>query len=109
VNKKDVIIEYFRASGPGGQRRNKKDTAVRITHTPTGLSAVATESRYRSHNLKTAFVRLEDKIEAKRKRQKPRLPTTIPRRATERRLRGKRLRAQKKALRTKVNPTGYNA
>ncbi len=102
--KKDIQIEYFRASGPGGQRRNKKDTAVRITHLPTGIRAVGTESRYRSRNLKSALVRLREKLDSRSRKTRPRLPTRPTRRAEERRLLGKRLVGEKKSLRGKVTP-----
>ena len=107
IDKKDVIIEYFRASGPGGQRRNKKDTAVRITHIKTGLRAVATESRYRVQNLKKAFLRLEDKIRDSEKKIEPRIPTKTPRRAKERRIVNKKTRGSKKSLRKKIDLSEY--
>lgn len=103
IDKKDVIIEYFRASGPGGQRRNKKDTAVRITHIATGLKVVATESRYRIQNLKKAFSRLEEKIKNSERKAEPRIATKIPRRAKERRLVKKKYRGFKKSLRRRID------
>ncbi|MBN1573954.1 MAG: peptide chain release factor-like protein [Deltaproteobacteria bacterium] len=100
--KKDIQVEYFRASGPGGQRRNKKDTAVRVTHLPTGIRAVGTESRYRSRNLRAALMRLGEKLDLRSRKTRPRLPTRTPRRAEERRLLGKRLIGEKKSMRGKV-------
>jgi protein subunit release factor B len=104
LRKKEVQVEYFRASGPGGQRRNKKDTAVRVTHIPTGTKAVGTESRYRSRNLKAALLRLEEKLDLKNRKTRPRLPTRVPRRAEDRRLLRKKLVGEKKSLRGKVTP-----
>lgn len=51
-------IETYRASGPGGQKRNKTSSAVRISHPASGLSAVATESRSQHRNKSQAFQRL---------------------------------------------------
>ena len=62
VRKSDVRIEYFRGSGKGGQNRNKRDTAVRITHKETGLSATAEEHKSQGQNRKAAFRRLADQL-----------------------------------------------
>jgi len=62
VTKKDLRIEYFRGSGAGGQHRNKKDTACRITHIPTGLFSSCQEHKSQKQNLKTAFKRLADQL-----------------------------------------------
>ena len=51
-------LDRFRASGPGGQKRNKTDSAVRLRHRPTGIAAEANESRSQHENLARALRRL---------------------------------------------------
>jgi hypothetical protein len=55
---RNCTLDVFRASGPGGQKRNKTSSAVRLTHTPTGLSATSSESRSQADNRETALRRL---------------------------------------------------
>lgn len=43
-------VQTYRSSGPGGQNRNKVETAVRLVHRPTGVQVVATESRSQHQN-----------------------------------------------------------
>jgi peptide chain release factor len=58
VRASDVAFEAMRASGPGGQHVNKTESAVRATHTPTGLVATAREERSQAMNKKLALARL---------------------------------------------------
>src|SRR5438093_11127882 len=54
--------EAFRARGPGGQRRDKTNTAVRVTHLPSGISAIGGESRSQRENKIHALHRLRLKL-----------------------------------------------
>jgi protein subunit release factor B len=58
----DCEIDRYRASGPGGQKRNKTESAVRLRHGPSGLAAHATESRSQHDNKREALRRLRAKI-----------------------------------------------
>lgn len=51
--------EFFIASGPGGQHRNKTETGVRLTHRPTGVTVTATERRSQLQNRGAALERLK--------------------------------------------------
>ncbi len=52
----------YRSSGPGGQRRNKVETAARVRHRPSGIEAHAAETRRREDNRKRALRRLRERI-----------------------------------------------
>ncbi len=58
----DCDVHCYRASGPGGQKRNKTSSAVRLLHRPTGLTVVATESRSQHENRARALRRLREAI-----------------------------------------------
>lgn len=51
-------VDTYRASGPGGQKRNKTSSAVRLRHPPTGLVVIAEESRSQHENKVAALRRL---------------------------------------------------
>jgi len=55
-------VDTYRASGPGGQKRNKTSSAVRLRHQPSGLIAVGVESRSQHENKARAVRRLRKTI-----------------------------------------------
>lgn len=58
----EVRVEVYRDSGPGGQHRNTSDTAVRLTHLPTGVVVCATESRSQGANRAAAWAELTRRL-----------------------------------------------
>lgn len=59
---RDCRWEAFRASGPGGQKRNKTSSAIRLVHIPTTLAGLANESRSQAANRLSALHRLRHRM-----------------------------------------------
>src|SRR5947208_17005750 len=55
-------VDTYRASGPGGQKRNKTSSAVRLRHPPSGLVVIAEESRSQHENRARALRRLRQAL-----------------------------------------------
>ena len=100
--KKQVVVETFRSSGPGGQRKNKTETSVRLKHLPTGITVSATEHRLQSLNLKLAFERLRERLRRLSQKRRRRIPTHVPFKAVEKRMEEKKQKSFRKQLRGKV-------
>lgn len=63
VSENDIQYQAMRSSGAGGQHVNKVSSAIRATHIPTGIAAVAMDSRSQHQNKKSATERLLKKLE----------------------------------------------
>lgn len=64
ATKKDFKVQFYKASGPGGQHRNKTSTACRITHIDTGLTAYCSTHKSQTQNKREAFRKLCDLLVA---------------------------------------------
>lgn len=95
----EVEITAYKSSGPGGQHKNKTESSIRIKHLPTGLTAIARDSRSQMKNREVAWERLIEKLELRKRKQKPRIPTKISAAARAKRLQAKSEHARKKAER----------
>lgn len=83
-------VEAYRSSGPGGQKKNKTESSVRVRHVPSGIVRVATESRSQSRNREAALERVWEALEARRRKPKPRVATKPTRASQDRRVEAKR-------------------
>lgn len=97
---RDCDLDFFIASGPGGQHRNKVETGVRLTHRPSGITVTATERRSQHANREVAFERMATRLEELQHVSPPRKPTRPTTASRERRLEAKRHAAMLKKQRS---------
>lgn len=70
IKPEELQVDTFRASGPGGQYVNKRETAVRITHLPSGISTASQSERQQGLNRKKAMEVLLGKLHQLKERQR---------------------------------------
>lgn len=104
IKDNDLQIEFYRASGPGGQHRNTTDSAVRIRHLPTGIVAQASENRSQLRNREVALERLRAALEKRERKAKKRIATRATKGSVERRLTSKKQLGEKKKQRRILEP-----
>jgi protein subunit release factor A len=94
-------VDTYCSSGKGGQNVNRRATAVRLTHRPSGIVVAIQNERHQYRNKQIALEVLRMRLEQRNRRRRPRIPTRISRSADERRLQSKKHHSSKKRLRQK--------
>jgi protein subunit release factor B len=94
-------VDTFRSSGPGGQNVNRRETAVRLRHLPSGIVVTCQEERYQLRNRRIALAKLRARLEELAKPVKKRVPTKVPRSVRRRILVAKKRRGRVKDSRKK--------
>ena len=99
---REVVIDVFRASGAGGQHVNRTESALRLTHPPSGVVVISQDSRSQHRNKETAFERLRERLLRLNHVPKKRVPTKPTAGARKRRLEGKKQAGEKKRARGRI-------
>ncbi len=100
-------VETFRSSGKGGQHANKTESAVRLTHTKSGIQVMCQDERSQYLNKAKCIKELRLRIEKYNYRPPKRIKTKPTRGSIERRLSTKKHKSEKKNNRKKPNFNNY--
>ena len=101
---RECEVDTFRSSGPGGQHVNKTESAVRLTHLPSGVVVTSQQERSQHRNKALCLEKLRAKIEQLNYRPAKRVPTRVPRSVKNKTLEAKARRSRIKQLRSR--PSG---
>ena len=99
---REVEVDVFRASGAGGQHVNKTESALRLTHPPSGVVVIAQDSPSQHRNRDIAFERLVERLEKLNYVKPKRVPTRPSRAAKQRRIEAKKREGAIKQRRGRV-------
>ncbi len=83
IKESDLKIEFAKSGGPGGQNVNKRETAVRIVHIPTGIAVHASGERSQEQNRESAMFILRAKIFKKAEEEKKSIEDSMKMKNTE--------------------------
>ncbi len=83
IKDSDLKIEFAKSGGPGGQNVNKRETAVRIVHMPTGIAVHASGERSQEQNRESAMSILRAKIFKKAEEEKKSIEDSMKMKNTE--------------------------
>ncbi|QJR14511.1 Peptide chain release factor 2 [Usitatibacter palustris] len=99
---REVVVEVFRASGPGGQHVNKTESALRLTHPPSGVVVRVEDTRSQFRNREIAFERLIEALTRLNHVPRKRIATKPSKAAKRRRIEEKKGRGKTKQTRGRV-------
>ena len=100
---RESLVDQFRASGPGGQHVNKTNSAIRVTHPPSGVVVIAQDSPSQFRNRDTAFERLVQRLKRLNHVPKKRIATKPTKASRVRRIEGTKQAGARKRLRGRVS------